>query len=372
MKYENLYTINNTQAIETPALIYHRDIILENTKKVIEIAKEAKRLWPHIKTHKMREMITMQMDLGIERFKCSTIAEAELLARVGAKHALLAYPIIGPNINRFIRLQKAFEHTKFWAISDNGEQMSLLASQAHEQGISIPLLIDVNFGMNRTGIHLGQEIKELVLKGMKLKGVEIMGFHCYDGHHHDYDFKERTEKAHKQTSIMFSIAESISAEVEDFSPIFIMGGTPSFPSHALTPGVFLSPGTAFAYDYGYSEKVPDLPFVPGATILTRVISHPAPHLFTLDLGHKGIATDRAGLRGLIIGIEDATPIIHSEEHWVFSRDESYPIPPIGSIFHVIPSHICPTTALYPSVLVAEKGEIVGSWDVAARNRHLNF
>ncbi len=368
MKYTTSYDIKNSDAIETPALVYHRDIIMDNTKKVIEIAKDVKRLWPHIKTHKMREMIKMQMSEGIERFKCSTIGEAELLARVGAAHALLAYPLVGPNIDRFINLQRLYTHTTFWAIADDEEQLTLLATSAHKIGISIKVLIDVNFGMNRTGIGLESDIKQLVMKGMHLKGVDILGFHCYDGHHHDKDIAIREQKVKQQSSAICAIADSI----PNFTPIYVMGGTPSFPCHAKTPEVFLSPGTAFVYDWGYNEKVPDLPFVPGATILARVISHPAPHHFTIDLGHKGIATDRPGLRGLLIGMEDATPVTHSEEHWVFYRDESFPIPPIGSVWSVIPSHICPTTALYPSVLVADKGTIVGSWDVAARNRHLSI
>ena len=372
MEYNNLYTIEHSDNIETPALIYYLDIIINNTKKAIEIAKDVKRLWPHVKTHKMREIVTMQMNLGIERFKCATIAEAEMLARVGAKHVLLAYPLVGPNIMRFIRLQQTYLNTKFYAIADDAEQMSYLSIRALEANLSIPVLIDVNFGMNRTGIALGPQIKDLVIKGMRLKGLEIVGFHCYDGHHHDVDVKERTAKAHSQSDKIFNIAASITSVHRDFSPIYVMGGTPSFVCHATTPDVFLSPGTAFVYDYGYAQKVPDLPFIPGASILTRVVSHPGPNLFTLDLGHKGIATDRPGLRGRIIGLEDATPVTHSEEHWVLSRDEKYPVPPIGSIWNVIPTHICPTTALYSSVLVAEKGAIIGSWDVAARNRHLSI
>ena len=49
-----------------------------------------------------------------------------------------------------------------------------------------------------------------------------------------------------------------------------------------------SPGTCFVMDYGYARDFPDLPFVSGAAVLTRVVSRPAPGLFTLDLGCKGI------------------------------------------------------------------------------------
>ena len=52
-----LYTIQGVENILTPALIYYKDEIFENTRKTIEIAGGAERLWPHVKSHKMKKMI---------------------------------------------------------------------------------------------------------------------------------------------------------------------------------------------------------------------------------------------------------------------------------------------------------------------------
>ncbi|MDD7635187.1 MAG: hypothetical protein PUK20_09805 [Firmicutes bacterium] len=41
-------------------------------------------------------------------------------------------------------------------------------------------------------------------------------------------------------------------------------------------------------------------------------------------------------------------------------------PKIGDVFYVIPTHICPTTALYSEVLVAENHVITEHWTVDAR------
>ena len=48
------------------------------------------------------------------------------------------------------------------------------------------------------------------------------------------------------------------------------------------------------------------------------------------------------------------------------------IPAIGNVLYVIPTHICPTSALYPEVLIADKGEIYDVWTVTARNRKLSI
>ena len=106
--------------------------------------------------------------------------------------------------------------------------------------------------------------------------------------------------------------------------------------------------------------------------MTRVISHPAPGIFTTDLGYKGIASDPAAQRGYIVGLEDAVPVVHSEEHWAFRLEDEAKIPPIGACLYVVPTHICPTTALYPEILVAEDGTVTEKWEVTARNRKINY
>ena len=78
---DNLYTFEGQQDIVSPQLVYYPAIIRENIRKMIDIAGGAARLWPHIKTHKMAEVVQMQIEAGIDRFKCATIAEAEMAPR---------------------------------------------------------------------------------------------------------------------------------------------------------------------------------------------------------------------------------------------------------------------------------------------------
>ena len=114
-----LYTIQSVENILTPALIYYKYEIFENTRKTIEIAGGAERLWPHVKSHKMKKMIEMQKAMGIHRFKCATLAEVKMVAECGAEHILLAYPLVGPNIKAFISLVKEFPKTHFYALEDD-------------------------------------------------------------------------------------------------------------------------------------------------------------------------------------------------------------------------------------------------------------
>ena len=96
---KNRYLLKHTDEIITPCLIYYKDIIEQNIKEMISVAGNANRLWPHVKSHKMKKLVELQIKMGITRFKCATIAEAQMVAESGASDALVAYPLVGPNID---------------------------------------------------------------------------------------------------------------------------------------------------------------------------------------------------------------------------------------------------------------------------------
>ena len=122
----SLYAFEGQQDLASPQLVYYPALIRQNIQKMIAIAGGADRLWPHIKTHKMAQVVQMQLEAGIDRFKCATIAEAEMAAQAGAKRITLAYPLVGPNIRRFAALQQAFPQVEFFAIGDDTQQIRLL------------------------------------------------------------------------------------------------------------------------------------------------------------------------------------------------------------------------------------------------------
>jgi D-serine deaminase-like pyridoxal phosphate-dependent protein len=366
----NVYAVKDDSTLVSPALIYYPDIIRANTERTIEMAGGPERLWPHVKSHKTAELIRMQAELGITRFKCATIAEAELCAAAGASHIVLAYPLVGPNIARFLRLAGDYNRRAFYAIGDDYEQLALLSDAAVRAGTKVNVLVDVDVGMHRTGVLPGR-LGEFYERLAALEGIALRGMHCYDGHLHDRDFMARKAKVDEIDREILGIRDSLAKRGFDCG-IMLMGGTPTFPCRVEKPGLYFSPGTCFIGDWGYYTSLPDMPFTPGAALLARVVSHPGPDSFTLDLGYKGIAADPVGQRGIIAGMEGAMPLFQSEEHWVFSRPAGESLPPVGSACYVLPTHICPTSALYPEIVIVRNGLIEDVWPVSARNRRITY
>ena len=363
------YELKNTQNLDTPCLIYYTDIIRENIETIIRIAGTAERLWPHVKTHKSLEVIKIQMQYGIRKFKAATIAEAETAAAAGAERVLLAYPLTGPAQKRFLDLAAAYPSVTFYAVGDDMGQVEEFSGLCLKYGRKIPFLTDVDMGMNRTGVSIDR-LEEFCRLASRQKGISFEGLHCYDGIH-DKDTKRRDAAIQEADLKIMEIVSRLAQDGISCKTI-VAGGSPSFPCHARCTDWYLSPGTLIVQDAGYYQTVPDIPCIPGAALLCRVISHPGQDLFTIDLGYKGIASDPPGQRGYLWGMEEAEPVMQSEEHWVFRVKKGGERPPVGACLYVIPTHICPTTALYPEILTAEKGIVTGSWKVTARNRKITY
>ena len=299
-----LYAFEGQQDLASPQLVYYPALIRQNIQKMIAIAGGADRLWPHIKTHKMAQVVQMQLEAGIDRFKCATIAEAEMAAQAGAKRITLAYPLVGPNIRRFAALQQAFPQVEFFAIGDDTQQIRLLG-----QACQANVLMDVDMGQHRTGVAL-DKVEAMYREWNTLPGITMRGMHCYDGHRHESSRQVREEIIAPVDQQIEAIKGRLQADGLDCS-ILIMGGTPSFPVHAEMTGEFLSPGTCVIQDAGYRNAYPDLQFTPAAALLTRVISRPSRDTFTLDLGCKAVATDPTPERAEIVGMEYARTVIQN-------------------------------------------------------------
>jgi D-serine deaminase-like pyridoxal phosphate-dependent protein len=365
------YVVRNSAGIATPALLVYDERLRANIRRAIEIAGGPERLRPHVKTHKSARIVERMREAGIRRFKCATVAEAEMLGRVGVEDAMLAYTLVGENARRFARLCRAYPGTRFSTVVDSEEGAAELSLALGAEGASAEVLLDVDVGMHRTGVAGGEVARALYRRLAALPGIRPGGLHCYDGHNHERERAARDAIAaacHREATALRRALERDGFPV----PVMVMGGTPSFPCYASYPDVELSPGTCFLHDWSYGRDLPDLPFQPAALVLSRVVSRPAPGRVTLDCGHKGIAPDQPGERGLPLNLPEARTILQNEEHWVLESPGAAGLR-IGGELYILPTHICPTFAQYREVHVIDStGEWIERWEVTARDRSIGI
>ena len=118
-KMDDSYLVKDIERLATPALVIYREKLEQNTRRAIDMAGSVHRLRPHVKTHKTSQVVALQMKAGISKFKCATIAEAEMLAQCGVPDILLAYPLVGPNVRRFAALCGKYPELDFKAVVDD-------------------------------------------------------------------------------------------------------------------------------------------------------------------------------------------------------------------------------------------------------------
>jgi D-serine deaminase-like pyridoxal phosphate-dependent protein len=370
----SVYTIADTSAVFSPALIFYKDLIRRNIARLIEIAGGPQRLRPHVKTHKTREIVRMELEAGITRHKCATLAEAEMLAGCGVRDVFLAYNMVGPNCGRLARLAQTYPDCRFAVTADHSAAVEALSVALAAARQTVDIILDLDVGQHRTGIAPGAEAVALYEQIARLPSLRPGGLHVYDGHNHQESRAER-EAAVRQllepVGALRSQLEKIGLPV----PRVVAGGTPTFPVFACLdwPGLECAPGTCILHDHGYGSRYSDLTgFTPAALLLTRVMSRPTATRVTLDLGYKAIASDPpAGKRCVLLDIPAYEAVLQNEEHLVIETAAAARFKP-GDEVYAVPTHVCPTCAMHRQAYVVEAGKIIGRWEIVARDRVLTI
>ena len=372
MKEQQWYQLNDPDEIDSPALLIYKDRVAFNIQTMVNIAGEAKRLVPHVKTHKMAEIVKMQLAAGISQFKCATIAEAEMLADAGAKNILVAYQLNFSKANRYFSLIKKYPRIEFASLVDNIDSAKMLNDLFAKEKLTANVFIDVDAGMHRTGIEPGENLFDLFLGLKKLFNINFEGLHIYDGHIRDEDFEIRKQKVKEAFGKVNAVKQQIISNSNLQNVKIIAGGTPTFTVHALNIEEICSPGTCLLWDYGYDALLKEQPFEFAAVLLTRVISKPAPGVITTDLGHKSVAAENPiSKRIFFLNLKDYEVKSQSEEHLVVKvKDWEYIH--VGDVLYGIPYHICPTVALYDEAAIIENGNVVDNWNVIARKKKITI
>ncbi|HEX4148624.1 MAG TPA: D-TA family PLP-dependent enzyme [Pirellulales bacterium] len=364
------YAIDHLDEIASPALLVYADRVRENLRRMLAYAGGPQRLRPHVKTHKMPAIVELKLAAGIDKFKCSTIAEAEMVARAGGRDILLAFPQVGPNAARFAALAAAYPDARFSTVADDAGQLRWLSTAAQRAGTTIEVLLDIDNGMHRSGIPPGPAAVELYRLLGQLPAILPGGLHVYDGHLREPDFAARTLSVREALEPVDALRAELKAQGLRVARV-VAGGSGSFAVHAQRPDIECSPGTCVFWDLNYRNRFSELDFLYAALLLGRVVSKPGGDRLCFDLGYKAVSPDNPLPRLALLDLPQAEVINHSEEHLTVETPEAARFA-VGDPVFAVPYHVCPTVNLYREAVVIEGGRATGRWTVLARDRQLTY
>jgi D-serine deaminase-like pyridoxal phosphate-dependent protein len=368
---QDWFKIRNTEDISSPALLVYPDRVRSNIQRMLDtVGGDASRLCPHVKTIKTEALIGMMVLSGIKQFKCATIAEGEIAIKAGAASVLLAIQPTYPNAKRWLELAKAHPDRSFGTVIDCKETLDELSALSEQHSVPLRIWIDLNIGMNRTGIRPGPAAAELAQAIQSSSNLIFGGIHAYDGHLHQPSIAARQESCDAWHAELKTFINMLNHRgLKEVS--IIAGGTPTFPMQAAKLDFICSPGTCVLWDAGYASHYSDLDFSWACVMLARVISKPSPDLLCLDLGHKAVASEMSHPRMQCLNVKVNEFVSHSEEHLVIRSSDANQFS-IGDTIYAIPWHVCPTVALHQYLHVVENGQAIEQWEVAARNRMITL
>lgn len=371
MHMNQWFEVSNICEIDSPSLFIYEDRVLHNIDTAINMVQSINKLRPHVKTHKSAEIVKIFLSKGIHKFKCATIAEAEMLGMCNAQDVLLSYQPNGEKIKRLFNLVQQYPNTLFNCLVDSIDSATQIANYFSAHQMKINVFIDINNGMNRTGIRPNNKALELYKFCSITNGLEIKGLHVYDGHFRNLDIIDRKKEVDQAFLAVTDFVEKIKKENLP-QPVIIVGGSPTFPIHATRTNVECSPGTFVYWDYGYATICKEQNFLPAAVLITRVISIIDENTICVDLGHKSVASENDLQKRIhFLNAEGLKPVSQSEEHLVLENTNNIPLK-IGDVLYGLPYHICPTVALYDSVHVIKDNLAIDKWKNIARDRMITI
>jgi len=365
------YRIARPDELPTPAMIVFRDHVQHNIRSVCELANGAGNLFTHVKTHKSPAVTRMQIERGIDQFKCATLSELEMILRAGARRAILAYHLTQAcKVERLLELVAAYPDQWIATIASSLRHLQVLGDVAARHARRLPVLLDVDDGMHRTGIRMGPEAVTMYRDIDRHPFLEAAGLHLYDGHESFADVNLRANAALRHIEALQEFRRQIESAGLPV-PFIVAGGAYSFPYYARTEGMYGAPGSFIYWDARCRLDMPDMPFRNAALILTQVVDrHPQLGTFTTDIGYKNICSDQPiGARVRLLSHEAAVLVMHSEEYGVFRVPGG--VPAIGDYLLAEPGHIGPTTVRYPgSHVVDAEGTVIDFQEHTARDRDI--
>jgi D-serine deaminase-like pyridoxal phosphate-dependent protein len=332
--------------LDTPALYVDLDALERNIARM----QQQCRAWgvglrPHVKTHKIPEIAKLQLDAGAIGITVAKVGEAEVLP---GDDVLVAYPLLRAKLPRLRELAKS---RRVKVAVDSVD----VARDVHGKGIAT--LVEIDVGVGRTGAQSLEQAVEIAQACSDFQGIFY-----WPSWLDDAGFRAACVKIE---AVLAALARA------GFAAKIVSGG--STPGAAKTPLIpqttEIRPGTYVFYDASsLAAKLCDEGDC-ALRVLTTVVSTAVPGQCVIDAGSKTFSSDQTvgvGTFGHFIGRQWTMRKLN-EEHGYVEIDEQGK-PRVGEKVWVVPSHCCATVNLHDEVWYGRRGQVDGSWQVAARGK----
>ena len=328
--------------LDTPALYVDLDVLERNITRMQEQCRAwGVELRPHVKTHKIREIAQMQLDAGAIGITVAKVGEGEVLP---GDDVLVAYPLLKAKLPRVKQLAKKRRVKVAVDSVDVARDLEGIAT-----------LVEIDVGVGRCGAQSPEQAVEIAQACSDFQGIF-------------YWPSWLDEAGFRAACVKIDAVLDALARAGFESRIVSGGSTPGAAKTPLIPQTTeIRPGTYVFYDASSLAANVCVEADCALRVLTTVVSTAVPGQCVIDAGSKTLSSDQtvgAGTFGHFVG-RPWTMRKLNEEHGYVEIDGPARV---GEKVWVVPSHVCATVNLHDEIAYGRRGQVEGSWKVAARGK----
>lgn len=368
--------------IETPALVVDKGVMERNIKRMADkFAKHGVPLRPHVKTTKCASIAKILLNHGAKGVTVACLKEAEHFLEHGIDDLLYAVCLTPNKLPRVKSLMA--KGANLSVLMDQTEMAQIAGDFCAQNGITLPIWIEIDCGENRTGLNpddprLGQLAKMIhEHANLQLVGVLTHGGHAYGAANIEAIKRVAEEERFAALKAKKTVEETLSVSGLKVS----IGSTPtamhgdSFDGVSeVRAGVYVL-GDLFQWQLR-SHQQEDI----AVSVLAQVMSVEAGKKVITDAGGLALSKDRSTQKsdqdygyGLVCDQYGKAfdPVVvvngvHQEHGEIYVNQDQPKLPDaimkVGALVRVLPNHACMMAAPYDRYYVVDGDDrIVDEW-----------
>ncbi|NOJ59795.1 D-TA family PLP-dependent enzyme [Arthrobacter sp. 260] len=358
--------------VQTPEVLIDRDILGRNIDRMATaVLAKGIDLRPHVKTHKMPEIASLQLAAGAVGLTVATIGEAEVFVQHGARDVFIAYPLwVTPHHAR--RLAQLGSVARVAVGTDSVEAAQAMGAALSNLTGSIEVMVEIDSGHHRSGVRPSHAVE--VAESATAAGLRVSGVFTFPGHSYAPGMPVKAaEQEHLALQEAVSLLRRAGFDISRISggstPTAALAGRSA--ANEVRPGVYVF-GDAQQLELGRCT-LDEIALTVAATVVSRHEGEGStPRRCVLDAGSKIIGSDRpawASGFGRLLDHPGARISALSEHHATVIWPDDSELPALGTRLRVIPNHVCLTMNLVDEATVVSDGTAVARWSVDARGKN---
>ena len=202
-------TTNSRWKLFTPALVLDLDALEQNIAAMSAwaIARELN-LRPHGKSHKSPHIAKLQAKAGAVGLCCASLHEAMVMAAEGVKGLLITTSLAPDKIPLAVDLAK--NGADISMVADHADLVMAYGKAAEQAGLVLPIFIDLDVGLGRTGTPSTEVTIELASIINSHPALRYAGVQGYMGHlQHVDEFTRRRAMLNDGNSKLQNIVDAL-------------------------------------------------------------------------------------------------------------------------------------------------------------------